>query len=146
MADNQPTPGSPEPSRNGRKSPFDAGPAFDVLGTYLHPGKENVMLIYVLYLAGLVPAFGIVPIIVGFVLAYLNRKESSGLWTSHYEYQYRQAIAGLVFLVVSVILVIVIVGFAGLVLLAVWWIIRSVKGLQAASRYEPIARPESFGW
>ena len=146
MTDMQRTPGSPESDQRRSGSPFDAGSAFDVLGTYLHPGKENVMLIYVLYLAGLVPAFGIVPIIIGFVMAYLNRKDSTGLWTSHYEYQYRQAISGLAFLVASVILIIVIIGFAGLVLLAVWWIIRSVKGLQAASRYEPIARPESFGW
>ncbi len=146
MTDTRPSSSSPESDPKRRGSPFDAAPAFDVLGTYLHPGKENVMLIYVLYLAGLVPAFGVVPIIIGFVMAYLNRKDSTGLWASHYEYQYRQAIAGLGFLVASVILIIVVIGFAGLVLLAVWWILRSVKGLQAASRYEPIARPESFGW
>lgn len=146
MADTTRAPTPSEPIRKGRGSPFDAAPAFDVISTYVHPGKENVTLIYVLYLAGLVPAFGVVPIIVGFVMALLNRRNSTGLWASHYEYQYRQAISGLALLVASVILITVIIGFAGLVLVAVWWILRSVKGLQTACRYEPIARPESIGW
>jgi len=120
--------------------------AFDVIGVYLHPGRENVMLIYILYLLGLVPAFGAVPIIVGFVMALLNRSSDDGVWASHYEYQFRQAAIGLMFVVVSAILIFVLIGFVGLVLTAVWWIVRSVKGLQAASRKEPIADPKSYSW
>ena len=37
------------------------------------------MLIYILFLAGLVPAFGVVPIIVGFVMALLNRSSATGV-------------------------------------------------------------------
>ena len=120
--------------------------AFDVIGAYLHPGRENVMLIYILYLAGLVPAFGAVPIIVGFVMALLNRSGSEGVWAGHYEFQFRTALIGLAFVVVSGILVFVVIGVIGLVLTAVWWIIRSVKGLQAASRGEAIADPQSYSW
>jgi uncharacterized membrane protein len=118
---------------------------FDI-GTYLHPGRENVMLIYILYLAGLVPAFAGIPLIVGFVLALLNRSSGGGPWTSHYEYQFRQAAIGLLLIVVSSILVVVVVGFIGIILTFVWWIVRSVKGLQAASRGEAIADPRSYGW
>ena len=119
---------------------------FDVIGVYLHPGRENVMLIYVIYLAGLIPAFGGVPIIVGFVMALLNRPSGGDVWASHYEYQFRQAAIGLLFVVVSGILVFVLIGIAGLVLTAIWWIVRSVKGLQAASRREAIADAKSYGW
>jgi uncharacterized membrane protein len=120
--------------------------AFDVVSAYLHPGRANVMLIYILYLLGLVPAFGAVPIIVGFVMALLNRSSDDEVWASHYEYQFRQAAIGLMFVVVSAILVFVVIGFVGLVLTAVWWIVRSVKGMQAASRTEAIADPKSYGW
>jgi uncharacterized membrane protein len=120
--------------------------AFDVIGVYLHPGRENVMLIYVLYLAGLIPAFGGVPIIVGFVMALLNRPAGGEVWASHYEYQFRQAATGLMFMVVSGILVFVLIGVVGIILTVVWWIVRSVKGLQAASRREAIADPRSYSW
>jgi uncharacterized membrane protein len=145
MADETKRPDQPagQPASGGS---FDAKSAFDVISTYLHPGRDNVMLIYVLYLAGLVPAFGAVPIIVGFVLAFLNRSSATGVWTSHYEYQYRQAAAGLLFAIVSGVLVFVVIGIAGLVLTAIWWIVRSVKGLQAASRGEAIADPKSYSW
>jgi uncharacterized membrane protein len=123
-----------------------SGSAFDVIGDYLHPGRENVMLIYILYLIGLVPAFGGVPIIVGFVMALLNRSSDDDVWASHYEYQFRQAAIGLLFVVVSAVLVFILIGVIGLVLTAIWWIVRSVKGLQAASRSEPIADPKSYSW
>ena len=65
-----------DPTKPGGQS---TGPsAFDVIAPYLHPGRENVMLIYVLYLVGLIPAFGVVPIIIGFVMALLNRQTTPG--------------------------------------------------------------------
>jgi uncharacterized membrane protein len=129
-----------DPAGRSGESPLDA------IVPYLHPGRQNVMLIYVLYLAGLVPAFGVVPIIIGFVMALLNRNTASGVWASHYEYQFRQAAVGLAFAVVSFILLFVLIGFLGFLLLAIWWIVRSVKGLQAASHDMAIADPKGFGW
>lgn len=143
MTDSAPqTPG--DHSKAGGQS---TGPsAFDVIGPYLHPGRENAMLIYVLYLVGLIPAFGVVPILIGFVMALLNRQTTQGVWGSHYEYQFRQAAVGLGFAVVSFILAFVLIGFIGFILLAIWWIVRSVKGLQLASRDMPIADPRSYSW
>ncbi len=120
--------------------------AFDVMSPYLHPGRENVMLIYILYLAGLIPAFGAVPIIIGFVMALLNRSQGGEIWASHYEFQFRQAAIGLLFVIVSGILVVVLIGIVGLILTAIWWIVRAVKGLQAASHGQPIADPRSYSW
>jgi uncharacterized membrane protein len=143
MTDAQtPGPSGPGTSGGGPGTPS----AFDVISPYLHPGRDNVMLIYVLYLAGLIPAFGAVPIIVGFILALLNRPNATGVWASHYEYQYRTAALGLLFVIVSGVLVFVIVGIAGLVLTAIWWIVRAVKGLQSASREVAIPDPKGWTW
>ena len=142
MADEPHPAGQAAPDSSGSPGPS----AFDVISPYLHPGRDNVMLIYVLYLAGLIPAFGLVPIIVGFIMALLNRQSATGVWASHYEYQYRTAMLGLLFLVVSFILVFVVIGIAGLILTAIWWIVRSVKGLQAASRETAIADPRAWNW
>jgi uncharacterized membrane protein len=140
--------GAPQPAGGpaDRNNEPDGQSPFDVISRYIHPGRENVMLIYVLFLAGLFPAFGAVPIVVGFVLALLNRSEASGIWASHYEFQYRTAAIGLLFVIVSAVLVLVVIGVVGLVLTAIWWIVRAVKGLQAASREQAVADPKAWSW
>ena len=134
------------PPRHGGQGDAGGQSPFDVISTYIHPGRENVMLIYVLFLAGLIPAFGAVPIIVGFIMALLNRSAATGVWASHYEFQFRTAAIGLLFVVVSAVLVVVVIGVVGLILTAIWWIVRSVKGMQAASRENPIADPKAWSW
>jgi uncharacterized membrane protein len=151
MADDREMPGPDSGQENAgsgreRSAADRAESTFDVVSAYLHPGRENVMLIYILYLLGVVPAFGAVPIIVGFVMALINRSSSDGVWASHYEYQFRQAAIGLLFAVVSGVLVLVLIGFVGLLLTAIWWIVRAVRGLQAASRGAAIADPKSYAW
>lgn len=129
-----------------REEPSQAQAAFDVISDYLRPGRENVMLVYILYLAGLVPAFGGVPVFIGFVIALLNRGEADDVMASHYEYLVRQAVIGLAGVIVSFLLAFVLIGFLGFLLVAVWWVVRSVKGLLAVSRREPIADPQTYAW
>jgi uncharacterized membrane protein len=143
---NAPRGDEPKPAGATGGSESQRHSAFDVISTYTHPGRENVLLIYVLFLVGLVPAFGAVPIIIGFVLALLNRSEATGVWASHYEFQYRTAAIGLLFVVVSAVLVLVVVGVIGLIATAIWWIVRAVKGLKAASRNQAIADPKGWSW
>jgi uncharacterized membrane protein len=141
MSDSNHTASPPPPGNGGGPSPFD------VISPYLHPGRENVLLNYVLYLAGLVPAFGVVPIIVGLALAIINRPNASEMWARHYTFQIRSAGIGLLYVVVSGILVLAFgLGIILLLLTAVWWIIRAIRGLMAASRGESIADPLSWGW
>jgi uncharacterized membrane protein len=136
--DNQ---GAPSPAR-------ETGPsAFDVISPYLHPGRENVLLNYVLYLAGLVPAFGAVPIIVGFVFALINRPNATGIWADHYTFQVRSAGIGLLYAIVSGILVLAFgLGIILLLLTAVWWIVRAIRGMMAASRCETVPDPRTCSW
>jgi uncharacterized membrane protein len=117
-----------------------------VLDEYLRPGRQNVMLIYVLYLLGIVPAFAGVPILIGFIMALMHRGQGGDLWAGHYEFQFRQAIILLGAWIISAILIFILIGFLGFLLVAIWWIVRSVKGLLAASRDEPIADPKTFSW
>lgn len=133
-----PPPQTPQPDGD---SPLDA------IGPYLHPGRNNVMLNYVLYLAGLVPAFGIVPIIVGFAMALINRPNASGIWADHYTYQIRTAGIGLLYAVVSGVLVLALgLGFLLLALTAVWWIVRAIRGLMAANQGRTIPDPLTWSW
>jgi uncharacterized membrane protein len=128
-------------------SPEPGPSAFDVISPYLHPGRQNVLLNYVLYLAGLVPAFGAVPLIVGFALALINRPQATGVWAEHYTFQVRSAGIGLLYVIVSGILVLAFgLGIVLLILTAVWWIVRAIKGLMAASRGEAVANSRTWSW
>ena len=134
---------------HGAPSPApDPGPsAFDVISRYLRPGRENVLLNYVLYLAGLVPAFGAVPLIVGFAFALINRPKAAGVWADHYTFQVRSAGIGLLYAIVSAVLVLAFgLGIILLLLTAVWWIVRAIRGLMAASRGETVADPRTWRW
>lgn len=53
---------------------------------WLEPGQTNALVIYILYLAGLV--IGITGI-VGIVLAYINRGKAGGFVESHYTFLIR---------------------------------------------------------
>ena len=134
--------------RGAPSPPQEPGPsAFDVISPYLHPGRENVLLNYVLYLAGMIPAFGAVPLIVGFAFALINRPKVSGLWADHYTFQVRSAAIGLLYVIVSGVLVLAFgLGFLLMLLTAVWWIVRTIKGLMAASRGEALPDTQTWFW
>jgi uncharacterized membrane protein len=104
------------------------------------------MLIYGLYLIGFIPIFGIVPILVGLILAYLNRGQPDAIAEAHYEYQIRQFWIGLLYLAVSAILTVIVIGIIGLVATVVWWIVRVVKGLTVLSRGEAPPDPKAWLW
>jgi len=108
---------------------------------FLEPGKSNLQLIYILYLAGLI--VGITPL-VGIVLAYMNRGAASGPYQSHYTWAIRTFWIGILYALLSAFLSIIIVGALLAIATVVWWIIRCVVGLQKLGRNEPIAKPQSW--
>ncbi|MCW2308126.1 DUF4870 family protein [Rhodobium gokarnense] len=112
----------------------------DDLSGYMEPGAKNVTLIYILYLVGFV--LGITPLI-GVVIAYLNR--GRGGWAdTHYTFQIRTFWISLLFGFISFLLTFLFIGFLLMILVAVWVIIRCIKGLQAASNGEPIPDPQTW--
>lgn len=108
---------------------------------WLEPGKTNIQVIYVLYLAGF--AFGFTPL-VGVVMAYINRGKASGWVETHYTWIIRTFWIGLVYSLISLVLSLLLVGFLLMLATAVWFVVRCVIGLMAASRDEAIAKPDSW--
>lgn len=108
---------------------------------WLEPGKTNLQVIYVLYLASFV--IGITGI-VGIVLAHINRGKSEAWLESHYTWAIRTFWLGLLGALVSGVLMIVVIGMLLMPLVALWVIIRTIVGLQKLGRNEPIADPQSW--
>jgi len=108
---------------------------------WLEPGSTNALVIYILYLAGLV--IGITGI-VGIVLAYINRGKAGGFVESHYTFLIRTFWIGLLYALISAVLMFVIIGFLLMFAAAVWFIARCILGLQALQRGEPVKNPESW--
>lgn len=118
----------------------------DKIHHWLAPGRDNALLVYGLYLIGLIPIFGVVPILVGLVLAYLNRGQSDPVAEAHYDYQIRQFWIGLLYMAVSLILMVIVIGVIGVIAAVVWWIVRALKGIVALSRGEAPADPKTWIW
>lgn len=108
---------------------------------WLEPGKVNVQIIYLLYLVGF--AIG-VTVLIGLVLAYLNRDKAEGWARTHYVWAIRTFWIALLFGVISALLTTVLIGVLGFFATAVWIVVRCVIGLQKAAREEPISNPESW--
>ena len=108
---------------------------------WLEPGATNALVIYILYLAGLVIG---VSGIVGIVLAYVNRGKTGGFVESHYTFLIRTFWIGLLYALISVVLMMLVVGFLLMFVVAVWFIARCVLGLQALQRGEPVKNPQSW--
>lgn len=86
--------------------------------------------IYILYLVGLI--VGITPII-GVIMAYVNKADAPAWVQTHYQAQIRTFWIGLLYGIISMVTMMIVVGFLVALFTLVWWIIRCVKGLKAIS-------------
>ena len=98
-------------------------------------------VIYILYLLGFV--LGITPL-VGLVMAYINRSAAEPWMQSHYTFQIRTFWIGCLYSLVSVVLMLVLVGFLVWIFVTIWYIVRCVQGLMAANRGEPMSNPTTW--
>lgn len=113
----------------------------DTIGGWTSSGPDNVKLVYFLYLGSLV--LGITALI-GLVFAYINRGKSGGWVDTHYTYQIRTFWIGLLYTLIAVLLSIVLIGFILMIAVIVWFVVRSVIGLQRATQGQPVANPRSW--
>jgi uncharacterized membrane protein len=100
-----------------------------------------VFAVYLLYLAGFVTGLTAV---IGAVIAYLKRDQADPLTQSHFQFQLRTFLIGLLYLFLGGATL-----HAGLgALLLLWWVVwtlmRCVKGLLALNAGESIADPNSW--
>jgi uncharacterized membrane protein len=108
---------------------------------WLEPGTTNVQVIYILYLVSLAIGF---TLIIGIIIAYINRGKSQPWLETHYTFAIRTFWIGLLFGLISAALMLLIVGFVTGLLTAIWFIARCIIGLQALGRNEPIRNPQSW--
>jgi len=103
----------------------------------------NANLIYILYLVAFVVG---ITSIVGVVMAYMAKDEAPEWLKSHYNNQINIFWKSLLYALVSLVLMVVLIGFVLMLVVLVWYIVRVVKGLQALSKQEPIENPGSWGF
>ncbi|MET3661693.1 DUF4870 family protein [Aquamicrobium ahrensii] len=122
-------------------SDTNTGPQPRQTDRWLEPGPTNALVIYILYLLGLV--IGISGL-AGLVIAYINRGKADAYVESHYTFLIRTFWIGLLYALVSVVLMIVGIGFLLMLAVAVWFIARCVVGMQALQRGQPVRDPQSW--
>lgn len=106
-------------------------------------GGGTVKIVYFLYLGGIV--IGLLAI-VGVVMAYVNRNDVPEWAAEHYRFQIRTFWIGVLLTVVGVVATIFVIGWAVLLVVLVWWIVRCVKGLKFVSRSEPYPNVTTWVW
>lgn len=108
---------------------------------WFSPGRLNVQVVYCLYLVSFV--VGLTGI-VGLIMAYVNRGKGAAWVDTHYTYAIRTFWIGLLYALVSALLMVAMVGMLLIFAVAIWIVVRCVIGLQKASAGEPIANPTSW--
>ena len=98
-------------------------------------------IVYVLYLLALGTAF---TALIGFAIAYFARPQAEPMTETHFTFQIRTVLIGLGYVVVGALLTLVWVGYLVLAWWYLWSLIRSVKGLLALNRRQPIQNPRSW--
>lgn len=95
-------------------------------------------LVYVLYLFS--PLTGGITLLIGLVIAYLNRGDSPAWVGDHFTYQIRTFWIGLLYSLVAAVLI----GWLVSLVVLVWFFVRCVKGYQRIDRGESPADVETW--
>ncbi|MBT0587475.1 DUF4870 family protein [Alteromonas oceanisediminis] len=98
---------------------------------------------YILYLLGLVT--GVLGII-GVILAYINKDDAPDWLRSHYRFLIRTFWIGFLYLAISFLLMVVLIGYLGIFVWMLWLIIRCIKGLKALDQRRPVMNESSWGF
>jgi uncharacterized membrane protein len=100
------------------------------------------LVAYVCYAAAIVFA---VPILIGVVIAYLQRREAAGTWReSHYTWLIRTFWIGMLYTMVATLLTKVLIGVLLGFLVLIWFIVRVVKGWKAYDQRAPLPKPGTW--
>ena len=105
------------------------------------PDTTMAMVVYGLYLAGFVVGF--TPLI-GVVIAYVYKGKGPHWLDEHYRYQIRTFWMSMVYTIIALILSLVGIGLLLMVALAVWMIIRCVKGFKGLQEKRPPSNLETW--
>jgi uncharacterized membrane protein len=113
----------------------------DDVKEYLDPGKKNLILIYILYLCGL-----IIPVlpIVGAVFAFANQGQQNKFLQSHYIFVFRTFYIGLAAAFIAMIATFIFIGPILYILIFVWLVVRSIIAIKYLLEENPHPNPLTF--
>ena len=103
--------------------------------------SDMAKIIYVLYLVGVITGL---TTLIGVVMAYIYRDEAPDWLKTHYQFQIRTFWIMLLYAIVCGLLTLALIGALLFVVLAIWWIVRCVKGLKYLD--QKVAHPNVEGW
>lgn len=101
------------------------------------------LVVYALLLAGFVVGF--TPLI-GVIIAYIYRGKGPLWLDEHYRYQIRTFWIGLLYGFVAALLSLIGIGLVLMIALAVWLIVRCVKGFKAIQEKRAPANVDTWLW
>lgn len=105
--------------------------------------SSTAQIVYILYFVGFITG---ITAIIGLVIAYVSKDAAPDWLKTHYNNQINLFWKGLIFVIVGSLLSFILIGFVVILWWLIWTVVRSVKGLQALGRNEPIASPGSWGF
>ncbi|MDN6297731.1 MAG: DUF4870 domain-containing protein [Halomonas sp.] len=105
------------------------------------PDTTMAIVVYALYLASFVVGF---TSIIGVIIAYIYRGNGPAWLDEHYRYQIRTFWIGLFYATVTVFLAFVLIGLPLMLALAVWFIVRCVKGFKGLQEKRPPHNVDSW--
>ena len=103
--------------------------------------EGTARIVYILYLVGIIV---FVTDVVGVVIAYIYRGDAPRWLRSHYQFQIRTFWIGVLYMLISVVLIFDVIGFWTFLLWAIWMIIRCVKGIKSLDQKD--THPNPTGW
>jgi uncharacterized membrane protein len=97
--------------------------------------------VYILYLVGFLTG---ITVLIGVIIAYLQRDETDPICKSHFQFQITTFWIGLVYFFVGLLTIHFVVGGFILIWWAIWTLIRCVKGLLILNKGNAIPDPNSW--
>lgn len=116
------------------------------LKEYTESGKKNLIVVYILYLCGIVAP--LLPLM-GVVFAYINKDKNKGdnFTTSHYVFLFRTfclGFLGWIIYIVTISTILVGIGLALKFILAVWYILRVAIGFKYMIEDQTYPNPMTY--
>ncbi len=89
---------------------------------------RRIRMVYGLYLAGILT--GGVTAMVGLVMAYVYRDQTTGFIQQHYSYQIKTFWIACIIACTGYVTLWILIGYMVFPALLLWWVVRAVRGLK----------------
>lgn len=105
---------------------------------------ENIaMLVYILMLVA--PIMVYTTALIGVIIAYVYRDDTPEWLSSHFQLQIRTFWIGFLFLVISLVLMVILIGKLVLLLAFIWYLVRLIKGIRYLHNKKAYPNPTTWG-